>query len=124
MNYDVNEAISTWNDEHTTATTELVALEATLKEDFNQYVDSLCAYLHRLKEANDIRQGYLARFKKMDVSEGTNRQSKLFGQGAKQLIENQAVKYLLERPAYNEDSKSKTTVQALAHEKLLELKVL
>lgn len=123
MGTDIAEAINTWNDEHTTATAELAALEATLKADYNNYVDSLCAYLHRLKEANDIRQGFIRKFSLADASNET-KHCTTFASGSKQLIENQAVKYLLDRPSYRESSESRTTVQALAHEILLERKVL
>jgi hypothetical protein len=123
MNANVTEAINTWNAEHAKATKELAALELALKADYNKYVDSLCAYLHRLKEANDIRQGYIRKFSISDNANETRKCAE-FGSSSKQAIENQADKYLLERPSYRDTSESRIKVRALGYEALLERKVL
>ena len=121
MSTNVNEAVTTWNAEHDTATAELGMLEATLKADFNKYVDSLAAYAGRLKPANDVRQGFMRIFSIEDVSNNT-RTADAFGYAAELPIENNAVKYLLDTTNHAE-TKSPELVLACDSEKLLSRKI-
>ncbi len=73
----VNDAIKTWD---AAAITELEALEATLKADYNRYLDSLAAYVARVKAINDARQSF---FKIIQISAAAS-------------IKNQAAKYILD----------------------------
>jgi hypothetical protein len=120
MSTNVNEAVTTWNAEHATATVELETLEATLKADFNKYVDSLAAYVGRLKSANDVRQGFVCILSIEDVSNDT-RTADAFGYNAELPIENNAVKYLLDTNN-DAETKSPTFVRACASENLLSRK--
>lgn len=95
MSTNVNEAITTWNDEHAAATVELETLEETLKADYNKYVDSLAAYVARVKAANDVRDGFIRVLQSEDISNGTATFHE-FVSGAENPIESNAGKYLLD----------------------------
>lgn len=120
MSTDVNTAVITWNAEHANAITELATLEATLKADYNKYIDSLAAYLERLQAANDIRQRYINILGIEDVSNDTKTRVE-FIYSAKVPIENKATKYLLDT-IITQETKSPVIVSACDAAKLLERK--
>lgn len=95
MSTNVNAAVTDWNTQRASAVTDLDTLEATLKDDFNKYVDSLSNYLQRLKEANIIRSNYINTFDIEDVSNNTRTRVQFTDEAAPP-IENAAVKYLLD----------------------------
>jgi hypothetical protein len=127
MNTNVNEAVTTWNDEHTAATAELVTLEATLKADYNKYIGSLAAYVARVKTANDVRNGFIRQFEIEDVSNGTNKgnfsKTIQFISNAKSSIENEAAKYLLDNDRCYRATPVVVIVDACDANRLLERKV-
>ena len=122
MGTNVNEAITTWNNEHTAATAELVTLEATLKADYNRYVDSLAAYIARVKTANDVRGGFIRQLEIEDVSNGT-RTFQHFASAAKNPIENEAATYILDNDRTFRVTPSVLLVDACNDAALLERKV-
>lgn len=123
MSTNVKHAISSWNKEYLEATRELAALEATLKADYNKYVDSLAAYVARVKAANDVRQGFVRVLETEDASNGTKTIHE-FTYHAKAPIKNQADKYLLDKPVDKlQYQYSLEAVRACNVEKLLQRKV-
>lgn len=95
MGTDVNQVITTWNNACTAAKTELDALEAALAAEYNKYIDSLSAYLQKLKATNDIRQNYINAFSNEDSKNGTCTRNN-FLHSAAAPIENIATKYILD----------------------------
>lgn len=95
MGVEVTAAVTTWNNEHTAATSELETLEAALKASYNAYIDSLAAYISRVKQANDMRQDYIRVFSIEDRENGTTKR-KYFLQDAKDPVANAGTKYMLD----------------------------
>lgn len=122
MSTNVKEAIATWNKEHATATAELEALEAPLKTDYNRYIDSLAAYIARVKAANDVRQGYVGIFQIEDVLNGTRTQG-IFEYSAKAPIQSNASKYLLDNDVNGRVTTSLILTSSCSADGLLERKV-
>lgn len=122
MSTNVNHAVSVWNKEYLEATSELAALEATLKADYNKYIDSLVAYLKRLKSANDVRQGFVRKLEIEDASNGT-RTIHEFTYHAKPSLENRADKYVIEQDVGAGTPAVVTTVRACSVESLIQRKV-
>lgn len=115
MGTNVTEVIRIWNNEHMTASAELVTLEATLKTAYNAYIDSLCNYVERLKLFNEMRQN---RFN--SLVEKWERDN--FSYRAAPPLENQAVKYLLDKDSTGRTTTSLVLVKACDSNKLLERK--
>lgn len=123
MSTDVNQAVTTWNAEHAAATAELEALEATLKVNYNAYIDSLAAYIARVKAANDVRQGYIRVLEIEDVANDT-RTLGGFVHSAEKPIENQALEYLLDHDRNFRATPSLVIADACDAAKLLERKAI
>ena len=123
MSTDVNAAVATWNAEYATATAELPTLEATLKADYNKYVDSLAAYVARVKAANDIRQGYERILGIEDVANDT-RTRKEFLALADDPIANIAENYLLDKDRNGKVTTSLVLVGSCNADELLARKAL
>lgn len=123
MSTDVNAAVTTWNDACATAKTEVASLEATLKADYNKYVDSLAAYVERVKAANDIRTGYANILGNEDV-ENDIRTRNEFLSLAVAPIENSAAKYILDSQEGDRVTRSLRLVRACDANELLERKFL
>jgi len=95
MSINANAAATDWNNQRSEAIGELDTLEATLKADFNKYIDSLSAYLQRLKAANDIRNNYINDLGVEDIKNDTrNRQTFLYS--ATDPIKNNAMNYIFD----------------------------
>lgn len=124
MSADVIQMVTDWNTEHAVATVELEALEATLKADYNKYVDSLAAYVARLQAANEVRQGFIRVLDQEDVANDNHHLKGGFGHSAEATIENQAVKYLIDRWLNEQNTTSVIWVKSCDAVKLLERKVI
>ena len=104
-----------WKQQKSKAEKELKSLEASLKKDFNKYVDSLCNYLMKLESSNNVRSSL---YNSLTEHGGKNS----FGFQADPPIENQAVKYMLDTTNPME-IKSTTLVLSNNHNVLIEKKV-
>jgi hypothetical protein len=123
MSTNVNAAVSDWNTQHANAITDLDTLEATLKDDFNKYVDSLSNYLERLKDSNNIRNNYIISLDIEDVSNNTRTRVQFTDEAAPP-IENNAIKYLLDNHEGDQVTRSVFLTKAYDATKLLNRKIL
>lgn len=121
MSTNVNDTVAIWNQEHTFATTNLVTLEANLKTAYNAYIDALAVYIARVKEGNDIRDGYVRTLGTEDIINDTKTKDQ-FLYAAKPMIENNGSKYLLDPLSESAATKSATLVASCTSGELLERK--
>lgn len=122
MSIDVNEAVTAWNNECAAAKTDLATLEAALKADYNKYIDSLSAYLQRLKAANDVREGYVNDFGADDIKNNTHTRNN-FIYSAAAPIENNATEYILDNSVGLGLRNSYELVRSTSTDRLLAKKV-
>jgi hypothetical protein len=95
MNIVVNDAVTDWNNTAETANTELKTLEDTLKSSYNNYIDSLAAYLQKIKDINTVREKYIRIFESEDMKNDTRLRVE-FLYSASESLKNNGNKYILD----------------------------
>jgi uncharacterized GH25 family protein len=123
MSVDVNAAITDWNNKAVEAKAELEPLEEDLKQSYNNYIDSLVAYLQKVKDTNEIRSRYIRIFQNEDMKNDT-RIANQFSYHAVEPIKNIAPKYILDNKAQMGLRNSLEIVRSESVERLLSKKVL
>lgn len=123
MSINANAVATDWNNQRSVAIGELDTLEVTLKADYNKYIDSLSAYLQRLKAANDIRNNYINDLSIEDIKNDTrNRETFLYS--AADPIKNNAKDYMLDDHRNSEVTKASLLIESCSIDALINMKVL